>query len=285
LLRERGARILEPEEGRLASKGEHGIGRLMEPALILAECEALLAGSSSTAGARGTRGTEGRGSWEGVRVLVTAGGTREAIDSVRFLGNSSSGRMGLALAQAARARGAEVSVIAANVSLPRPEGVEWQEVVSAGELEDACKARFPECEILLMAAAVADYRPTEPLARKLKKHEHDRVHLELESTPDVLAGLAAARTPSQTLVGFAAEHGEGAVERGRGKLKMKCLDAVVVNDISRADIGFESESNEVTIVTAEGEEHLPRAPKASIAEAILDAVERLRLDRSLEGDV
>ncbi len=283
-LRARGVHVVEPDSGRLASQGEEGVGRLPAPALLLARCEALLAEAervspqsvpvSAEAGrhAPAARIPVSTSAWRGLRVLVTAGGTREPIDSVRFVGNSSSGRMGLALAEAARARGAEVTVIAANVSLPRPQGVSWQEVGTAAQMGEACEQEFPRCDVLLMAAAVADYRPSEPADGKIKKSPHP-LRLELEPTTDVLSALQ--RSPGQIVVGFAAEHGDQAVERGRVKLKAKQLDAVVINDISRPDIGFESDSNEVTIVTDAGEEHVPRASKASIAEAILDAVDRL----------
>jgi phosphopantothenoylcysteine decarboxylase/phosphopantothenate--cysteine ligase len=288
-LRERGVHVIEPDTGRLASKGEHGAGRLAEPSRLLAQCEALLAG---TAGADATAvdagpteggsedGSSSAGEWRGVRVLVTAGGTREPIDSVRFLGNSSSGRMGLALAQAARARGAQVTVIAANVALPHPPGVQWHEVGTAAQMQQACEELFPACDVLLMAAAVADFRPVAPSNGKIKKSQQDRLRLELEPTADVLCGLAAKRREGQILIGFAAEHGEGAIDYGRGKLREKCLDAVVVNDISRADVGFDADANEVTILTEGGEHHVPRASKAAIAESILDAVSTLR--RSLQ---
>ena len=272
-LRARGVLVIDPDSGRLASKGEQGVGRLPEPARLLEACEALL--------------TDGRdaapGAWRGLRVLVTAGGTREPIDSVRFLGNSSSGRMGLALARAARERGAEVTVVAANVALERPAGVAWHEVRTAAQLQEACEREFPACDVLVMAAAVADFRPVapgappgQPVDGKLKKAGREHLRLELEPTADVLSALAAQRRPGQTLVGFAAEHGDGAVAYGRGKLEAKGLDAVVVNDISRSDIGFEVDRNEVTIVTAGGEEHVALASKASVAESILDAVARLR---------
>jgi phosphopantothenoylcysteine decarboxylase/phosphopantothenate--cysteine ligase len=278
-LRARGVHVVEPDAGRLASAGEEGVGRLPEPARLLEVCERVLAGGVPV-GAGRAEGDAARtapaGGWQGLRVLVTAGGTREPLDSVRFLGNSSSGRMGLALAEASRTRGAEVTVLAAHVALPRPAGVAWHEVATAAELLAACEREFPACDVLLMAAAVADFRPAEPVNGKLKKAARERLQLELEATTDVLATLAARRRPGQTLVGFAAEHGEGAVAYGRGKLDAKCVDAVVVNDIARADIGFGSAENEVTIVTAAGEEHVPRAPKERVAEAILDTVERLR---------
>jgi phosphopantothenoylcysteine decarboxylase / phosphopantothenate---cysteine ligase len=273
-LRARGARILEPGTGPLATKGEHGVGRLPEPAELLAVCEEVLAGAGDAA----------TGALTGARVLVTAGGTREPIDSVRYLGNSSSGRMGFALAAAARARGARVTLIAANTSLPAPEGVEVRSVETAAQLREACEQAFASCDVLLMAAAVADFRPAQPAGGKIAKAGRDRLALELEPTADVLAGLAPRRRDGQVLVGFAAEHGERAVQGAREKLTAKGLDAIVVNDISRADIGFDSEHNEVTIFTADGA-HAPeqpaaevvaRAPKAAVAERILDAVERLR---------
>jgi phosphopantothenoylcysteine decarboxylase / phosphopantothenate---cysteine ligase len=266
-LRSRGVHVIEPDAGRLASKGEQGIGRLPEPARLLEVCETLLAGGSNAVS---------ENSWHGLRVLVSAGGTREPIDGVRFVGNSSSGRMGLALARAARARGATVTVVAANISLPCPAGVAWREVRTAAQLQEACEREFGECDVLLMAAAVADFRPSAPREGKIKKAGQEHLRIELEPTPDVLCALAARRRPGQTLVGFAAEHGEGALACGRSKLTAKQLDAVVVNDISRTDIGFEADSNEVTIVTAAGEEHVARASKTSVAETILDAVARLR---------
>jgi phosphopantothenoylcysteine decarboxylase/phosphopantothenate--cysteine ligase len=282
-LRARGVHVIEPDAGRLASQGEEGVGRLPDPARLLELCEELLAetgmrarGECPPASVGGECLPASMGTWRGLRVLVTAGGTREPIDSVRFIGNGSSGRMGLALAEAARARGAEVTVIAANVALPHPAGVDWREVATAAELAEACAQEFPACDVLLMAAAVADFRPTEPANGKLKKAGRERLRLELEATPDVLKALAAGRRPGQTVVGFAAEHGSGAIEYGRGKLREKGLDAVVVNDISRSDIGIGAERNEVAILTDAGEQHVPRAAKAAVAAAILDAVERLR---------
>ncbi|HEV3318189.1 MAG TPA: bifunctional phosphopantothenoylcysteine decarboxylase/phosphopantothenate--cysteine ligase CoaBC [Solirubrobacteraceae bacterium] len=281
---ERGVRIVEPDSGRLASRGEHGVGRLAEPARILAACEQALAGSPADAPTTLDDARAGEGAWHGLRVLVTAGGTREPIDSVRFVGNSSSGRMGLALARAARARGADVTMIAANVALEPPAGVVWREVSTAAELGRACEEEFPACDVLLMAAAVADFRPASPAGGKIKKSGRERLQVELEPTADVIAALAERRRPDQTLVGFAAEHGERAIECGQAKLSGKRLDAVVVNDISRTDIGFEADANEVTILTAGedsriAERHVPRAPKAQVATAILDAVETLRAGR------
>ncbi|HEX3911060.1 MAG TPA: bifunctional phosphopantothenoylcysteine decarboxylase/phosphopantothenate synthase [Solirubrobacteraceae bacterium] len=308
-LRERGVQILEPGVGRLASKGEQGVGRLAEPPALLAACEAALSTpTESTAPPTGPvhlngSGPTARESWRGLRVLVTAGGTREPIDSVRFVGNSSSGRMGLALAEAARARGAEVTLIAANVPLASDRAIARVEVGTAAELERACEAEFPSCDVLLMAAAVADFRPASPREDKIKKAGQSGLSLELEATNDVLAGLSADRRPGQTLVGFAAEHGDRAVELGKRKLAEKRLDAIVVNDISRADIGFEVDANEVTILTADrapatsgtapatlvathastvgslepgATVTVARTSKARVAEAVLDAVWALR---------
>jgi phosphopantothenoylcysteine decarboxylase/phosphopantothenate--cysteine ligase len=283
-LRARGVTIVEPDSGRLASKGEEGLGRLAEPARLLAACEAVLARGPAGPGlpAAGGGRDEGPNSMRGVKVLVTAGGTREAIDSVRFIGNRSSGRMGLALAQAASARGAQVTLIAANVGRPAPAGVLVREVVSAAEMQAACAQEFPGCEILLMAAAVADFTPVAAEDGKIKKSAHERLELVLEPTADVLSALASARRPGQTLIGFAAEHGEQALEHAREKLAAKGIDGVVVNDISREDIGFDADANEVTILSAPGDRsridalHVPRASKAEVAEAILDATLRLR---------
>jgi len=277
-LRERGAIVVEPDSGRLASHGEHGVGRLAEPARLLAACEdAIAAGSRRASPSPSGPGASGL---SGVRVLVTAGGTREPIDSVRFIGNNSSGRMGVALALAALERGAQVTLVAANVALAAPPGVARRDVGSAAELKDACEREFPACDVLLMAAAVADFAPAQPANGKIKKSARERLELVLEPTPDVLAGLAARRREDQTLVGFAAEHGDGAVANARGKLVEKRLDAIVVNDISRPDIGFDVDANEVTIVSvgdgADAERHVARTTKARVAEAVLDEVERLR---------
>ena len=262
LLRSRDARIVEPGTGSLASKGEWGVGRLAEPPEILAAAEAAIAGYTPR-------------SLDGLRVLVTAGGTREPIDSVRFIGNRSSGRMGLALAGEAARRGADVTLLAANVTLTPPDGIETVNLETTAELEAAVRERFPEADVLIMAAAPADFRPVERADSKLSREEGAR-SLQLEPTTDIVAGMAAGRRPDQTIIGFAAEHGDGAVERGRAKLARKGLDAVVVNDISRTDIGFDSSENEVTIVLADGESEVGRRPKREVAAAILDEVERLR---------
>jgi phosphopantothenoylcysteine decarboxylase/phosphopantothenate--cysteine ligase len=266
LLRERGVEIVPPAVGSLASKGEWGAGRLAEPATILTAIERLLGGYAPL-------------SLDGLRVLVTAGGTREPIDSVRYVGNRSSGRMGFALADECARRGASVTVVAANVGLPRNDQVAYVDVQTAAELEAACRAEFGRADVLLMAAAVADFRPASAAEDKLKKEGLDTLALELERTTDVLHALSAERRDGQVLIGFAAEHGEVAVENGRGKLERKGLDAVVVNDISRPGVGFDAEENEVTIVTQAGDRAVPRASKAVVAAAIVDVIEDLRAPR------
>jgi len=261
-LRERGVTVIEPDTGPLASRGEYGRGRLPEPERLLAELEAALPAPS--------------GEWDGLRVLITAGGTREAIDPVRFIGNRSSGRMGVALAAAAARRGADVMLVAANVALPTPPGVERVDVTSAAELAAACEAAFPSCHVLLMAAAVADFRPRSAAEGKLVREGSGGMSLELEATEDVLAALAAGRAEGQTLVGFAAEHGGDYVGRARGKLERKGLDAIVVNDVSDPSIGFDTPENAVTVVRRESQREVAKASKDEIAEAILDDVAGLR---------
>ncbi len=267
LLAQRGVTIIAPGDGELASHGEHGIGRMAEPVALLEAVQALLGERS---------GQRVAGPWAGVRVLVTAGGTREPIDSVRYIGNRSSGRMGLALAEEAAMRGAEVTLVAANVTVDPPAGVRVLRAGSAAELARACAQEFEACDVLLMAAAVSDFRPSHPAPDKLKK-DAGTPTLELEPTEDVLSALSARRRPGQLLVGFAAEHGAGAVRYGQGKLERKGLDVVVVNDISAPGIGFDSGENEVTILTTAGTARLvPRTSKARVAAAVLDEVAQLR---------
>jgi phosphopantothenoylcysteine decarboxylase/phosphopantothenate--cysteine ligase len=267
LLRRQGVTVVDPASGDLASHGERGIGRMAEPPELLAAVESAL-----------DAGTRRRvGALLGAHVLVTAGGTREPIDSVRFIGNRSSGRMGFALADRAARRGAKVTVIAANVGLAAPPGVNLVPVATAAELAAACRERFADCDVLLMAAAVADFRPRDPAGHKLRKSDPATpLRVELEPTEDVLSGLAALRRPGQVLVGFAAEHGEDAIAYGRAKLERKTLDAIVINDISQRGIGFDAAENEVTVVRADGgERRLARASKEHIADGVLDEVETL----------
>src|SRR5262245_15362312 len=260
-LRRRGITVIEPEEGALASRGEHGVGRLPEPRALLDAIEAAAPRPS--------------GPWDGLRVLISAGGTREPIDPVRFIGNRSSGRMGFALAERAARRGAEVTLVAANVSWPAPPGVRRVDVETAAELADALGREFDSADVLVMAAAPADFRPKRAAGEKIHREGTGSLELDLEATEDILATLSARRREGQTIVGFAAETGEG-LERAREKLERKGADAIVLNDVSRSEIGFESPQNEVVIVERAGEHHVPLASKENVADAILDRVEALR---------
>ena len=256
-LRGRGYEVMEPGEGMLASHGEAGKGRLPEPEAIL---DRVLSANPSPPGPLA-----------GLRVLVTAGGTSEPIDDVRYIGNRSSGRMGLALAEAARAMGAVPTLIAANVALPIPSHIESVEVSTAEELGVELDARFDSCDLLLMAAAVADFRPVRATTGKIDKSE-GVPKIELEQVPDLLSGVAARRRADQVVFGFAAEHGLS-TDRARSKLERKQLDAIVFNDISNPGIGFDSSDNEVTIITSNGSSSIPRADKSVVAQSILKAAE------------
>jgi phosphopantothenoylcysteine decarboxylase/phosphopantothenate--cysteine ligase len=253
-LRARAMELIGPEEGELA-EGETGLGRMTEPEVIHARCRVLLGRA---------------GPLSGKRVL----GTREPLDAVRYLGNRSSGRMGVALAEEARRRGAEVTLLAANLAVAPPVGVAVVETPTAAELAAEAFAR-PDSEIVVMAAAVADYRPSESRADKRSK-DGDGWTVELEPTQDVLAELGRRRSNGQLLVGFAADHGDAGLERARAKLAAKAVDLVVFNDVARADIGFDAPDNEVVMILADGSERVvDRAPKSQIAAAVLDEVERL----------
>ena len=255
-LRARGVVLIGPDEGETA-EGELGVGRMVEPEEIARAAEDLLAGT---------------GPLRGKHVLVSAGGTREPIDSVRFVGNRSSGRMGVALAAEARRRGAHVTLLGANLAVAAPPGVEVVSTPTAAELEREALAR--DADVVIMAAAVADYRPAEAIATKRPK-DTSAWTLELEPTTDVLRALGDRRRDGQLLVGFAADHGERGLERAREKLANKNADLFVFNDVGRGDIGFESSENEVTLVSRAGERTLAKASKDDIAAGILDEVERL----------
>ncbi len=257
-LRARGVTLVGPDEGETA-EGELGVGRMAEPEDIVRAAEDLLAGN---------------GPLSGKRVLISAGGTQEPIDAVRFVGNRSSGRMGVALAAEARRRGARVTLLAANLAVAAPPGVELVETPTASELETEALARGVEADVVIMAAAVADYRPAAALATKRPK-DRSGWSLELEPTTDVLAVLGERRVPGQILVGFAADQGEPGLDRAREKLTRKKADLLVFNDVGRADIGFDSADNEVTLIDGSGERTIAKAPKDAIAAAILDQVERL----------
>jgi phosphopantothenoylcysteine decarboxylase/phosphopantothenate--cysteine ligase len=258
LLRARGVDFVGPAEGELA-EGGRGIGRMAEPEEIFTRCTELLGGRN--------------GSLAGKRVLVTAGGTREPLDAVRFLGNRSSGRMGVALAEEARRRGAEVTLVASNLAVPPPTGVEVVEAPTAADVEREVGAHG-DADVVLMAAAVADYRPLEARGDKRPKGGAGWT-VELEPTVDVARTLGERRTDGQVLVAFGADHGEQGLERKRRMLEEKHVDLVVFNDVSREDIGFDAPDNEVVLVGRDGERRVGKAPKAAIAAAVLDEVERL----------
>ena len=253
-LRGRGVELVGPEQGDTA-EGEAGLGRMSEPDAIFERVSSAL---------------EKREQLQGLHVLVTAGGTREPLDAVRFLGNRSSGRMGAALAAEARRRGAEVTLVASNLSVGEPVGVD---VVQAPTAEDVARETLArgDADVVLMAAAVADYRPADPHAAKRPK-DAEPWTVNLEPTTDVLRELGARRTNGQLLVGFAADRGEEGLERAREKLANKRADLIVFNDVARDDVGFDAFDNEVVLVSAEGERRIEKAPKERIAAAILDEV-------------
>ena len=261
-LRQMGVEVIDPGAGRLASKGEAGVGRLPEATELLERVEAALDGEKSK-------------DLESLRVLVTAGGTREGIDPVRYIGNRSSGRMGLALAERARKRGAEVTVICANVNLPTPAGVKRVDIESTVDLARACRELFPAHDLLLMAAAPADFTVADTSNEKLSRTGGEFT-LTLVPTEDILASLSANRIEGQTVVGFAAQHGGDAIGRARQKLERKGADMIVLNDVSDKTIGFDSSENAVTLVTVEDEREVARAPKTEIADRILDRAVELR---------
>lgn len=263
-LRERGVIVVGPGEGELA-EGETGAGRMSEPAEIAEALERALEDS--------VKGGVS-GSLSGKHVVVSAGGTREPLDAVRFLGNRSSGRMGVAVAAEARRRGARVTLLASNLAVPVPAGIEVLEAPTAADVQRESERHAPSADVVVMTAAVADYRPAHVLEGKRPKDTSDWTVL-LEPTIDVLAALGAGERNGQVLVGFAAEAGKAGLERKRTMLNSKNVDLVVYNDVSRDGIGFDAEDNEVVLLTRAGEREVARAPKARIAAEVLDEVERL----------
>jgi phosphopantothenoylcysteine decarboxylase/phosphopantothenate--cysteine ligase len=280
-LRARGVKVIEPGSGYLAC-GMVGGGRLAEPAtIVMAVAETLSKGSAglrAREAAYGSPGLEAAGQeldFVEETVLVTAGGTREAIDPVRFIGNRSSGRMGYAVAEVARRRGARVILITAPTDLACPAGVEVVQVVSAEEMRESVMQRLREATIVVMAAAVSDYRVRSVAAQKIKREAARAVLLELEATEDILREVVAQRVVGTIVVGFAAET-QDALANGRAKLEGKGVDAVVVNDVSVEGIGFDSEQNAGSFLTRDGAVELPVMSKAKMAERILDEVAKLR---------
>jgi len=261
-LRSRGVLVLEPAVGRLTG-ADSGPGRLPEPAEIYAAARRVLA-----------RGLDGLAlDLAGRRVVVSAGGTREPLDPVRFLGNRSSGRQGYALASTAVARGAEVTVVAANVALPDPAGVKVVRVGTAEQLRAAVLQEAADADVVVMAAAVADFRPASSSSSKIKKSSGLPEPIALVENPDVLAELGRSRKAGQVLVGFAAET-DDAIEGGRAKLIAKGADFIVVNEVGET-AGFESPDNAATILGADGGSVVvPRGPKEQVADAVWDLVVR-----------
>jgi phosphopantothenoylcysteine decarboxylase/phosphopantothenate--cysteine ligase len=267
-LRADGVHILDPDEGEMAC-GTVGPGRLSEPQQIVAAVMNLL------------RSRSGNRDLNGERFLITTGATREAIDPVRFISNRSSGRMGLAIAEAARDRGASVTVVAANSTIPFPPGIKVTTVTSADEMYEAVMQELGQITVFVGAAAVADYKPTQTAFQKIKKSD-STISLKLDRTRDILQEVAAKRAGTQLVIGFAAET-ENVIENALDKLQRKKLDAVVANDVSRTDAGFDSNDNAVTIITCEQSPlELPLMSKRDAAQRILDEIVRLRRTRKLQ---
>jgi phosphopantothenoylcysteine decarboxylase/phosphopantothenate--cysteine ligase len=314
-LRADGVHVVEPDAGEMAC-GTVGPGRLSAPERVVAAALDILdrrgRGTTPEPGAQGDSRTDNAGAavskagayeiapsessssdqsssdsssldLAGERVLITAGATREEIDPVRFISNRSSGRMGFALAEAARERGAAVTVVAGVTSAVRPAGVRFVDALSAEEMRAAVSAEAGRASIFVAAAAVADYRPAKRAAQKIKKSAAP-ITIELEPTPDILASVAAARREGLLVVGFAAES-ERVVEHARDKLRRKNLDAIIANDITRAGAGFDAATNAVTIIASDRDEplELPLMPKLEAAHRILDEIARLRRTRGAQA--
>ncbi|WP_198671780.1 bifunctional phosphopantothenoylcysteine decarboxylase/phosphopantothenate--cysteine ligase CoaBC [Desertihabitans aurantiacus] len=268
LLRRRGTVVVDPDSGRLTGV-DTGPGRLPEPDELYAQCQALLGAPSAA-----VRDLEGQ------RVVVSAGGTREALDPVRFLGNASSGRMGVALARAAALRGARVTLVGAHLDVPPPSSVRVVRVGSTEQLAEAMRVEAASADVVVMAAAVADWTPVERSGSKIKKSGEDELTVRLRQTTDVLAGLSATRArPGQVVVGFAAETIADPAERaevGAAKLRRKGCDLLVVNDVSGGAV-FGSADTAVTVLGADGSAVDHTGAKEAVAHHILDAVRRLRV--------
>lgn len=258
LLRSYGNTIIEPEEGYLAS-GLTGKGRMEEPEKILEAVERWFAQKEDL---------------KGKRVLITAGPTHEPIDPVRFIGNYSSGKMGYALAESCAARGAEVTLVSGPVALKAPEGVDVLNVETAREMLAACEEVFPESDIAIMCAAVADYAPAETADRKIKREHSEVPVIKLVKNPDIAATLGAAKRPGQILVGFALET-DNEEANAREKLSRKHLDMIVLNSMRDPGAGFGTDTNKVTLITPDDAETLPLMPKSAVAQKIVSRITEL----------
>ena len=258
-LKNRGVRFVGPDAGFQAC-GDMGTGRMSEPAEIVeAICDVLCP----------------KLDLQGLKVMVTAGGTRERLDPVRYLGNDSSGKMGFAIAAAAKARGAEVTLVCGHTTAQQPEGIPAVRVESTCNLYDAVTSRAPEMDVIIQAAAPADYRFANPSNQKMKKEAGKPLIFELVENPDIAAAVGAAKKPGQTLVGFAAET-ENLLDNARRKLDKKNLDMIVANDVSKPGAGFNVDTNIATLITRDGLTDCPLQSKAELAETILDKVMELR---------
>ena len=262
-LRADGVHIMEPDAGEMAC-GTIGPGRLSEPEQIVAAALEILRGSATAKDLTGER------------FLITVGATREEIDPVRFISNRSSGRMGFALAEAALKRGGEVTIVAGVTSVAPPSGARIVQALSAEEMSEAVARERVSASVFIGAAAIADYRPAQRADQKIKKSE-DSLTLTLERTPDVLSEVAASRANGMLVIGFAAET-ENVVDNAREKLRSKKLDAIVANDVTRKDSGFDSSMNAITIITRDNGEpvELPVMSKSEAADRILDVIVKLR---------
>ena len=262
-LRADGVHFVEPDAGEMAC-GTIGPGRLSEPERIVRAALEILAPPSSPKDLAGER------------FLITVGATREEIDPVRFISNRSSGKMGFALAEAALKRGADVTVVAGVTTVDPPGGVRVVKALSAEEMLKAVASEAGRASVFIGAAAIADYRPSERAEQKIKK-SNESITLTLERTPDVLSQVAASRANGMLVVGFAAET-ENVLDNARAKLQSKKLDAVVANDVSRADSGFDTATNKIAIITNDDSVELPLMTKSEAADRILDAIVRIRQD-------
>jgi len=283
LLAELGYTIIDPESGRTACR-EEGSGRLPETKVLLEALEnALVEHSRRERPAAGSasqpyQSTASTTALQNRTVLITAGPTREALDPVRFLGNRSSGKMGYALAETAATLGAKVLLVSGPVQLQPPANVQLFPVISTEEMYETVLSHASQCDIIIAAAAPADFRPSKVTTQKLKKHGDKPFHLELQPTPDIIASVGAGKTPTQIVIGFAAETNDG-LENARKKLTAKNLDAIVLNDVTQQGAGFEVDTNQVTWVTPDHDEQWPMMTKREVAERILEQVVKLTNNR------
>ena len=259
VLKERGVRMIGPESGMLAC-GDEGAGRMSEPETIVGEICSILSRKQDYAGKK---------------VLITAGATRERLDPVRFITNDSSGKMGFAIAEAARDRGAEVTVIRGSVTAEIPAGIRMIRIESARELYDAMMQKAPEQDVIIQAAAVSDYRPAEQKDRKIKKESGSDLTLILTENPDIAKAVGEQKKPGQTLVGFAAET-DNLLKNAKSKLGKKKLDLIVANDVTKPGAGFNVDTNIAVLITSDGSTEEPLQTKRQLAERILDKVLEIR---------